>query len=173
LTHTLVPFLPAIYSTSGASAGISFAIPIDTVKYIVDTLIRDGKVVRPILGISYLESKQARALGIERGVLVLVVPPGSPPAEAGLKGTRRTETGLVEMGDIIVKVGGATINSEANLFQALDKYQPGDTVELKVLRLVAVSDSLVQKEITLSVRLQSSEVLKQEAPTSVPDYQER
>ena len=142
-------------------------------KYIVDTLIRDGKVVRPILGISYLESKQARALGIERGVLVLVVPPGSPPAEAGLKGTRRTETGLVEMGDIIVKVGGVAINSEANLFQALDTYQPGDTVELKVLRLVAVSDSLVQKEITLYVRLQSSEVLKQEAPTSVPDYQER
>ena len=138
-------------------------------KYIVDTLIRDGKVVRPILGISYLESKQARVFGIERDVLVLVVPPpGSLPAEAGLKGTRRTETGLVEMGDIIV-----AINSKAYLFQALVTYQPGDTVELKVLRLVAVSDSLVQKEITLYVRLQSSKVLKQEAPTSVPDYQER
>jgi S1-C subfamily serine protease len=139
------------------------------VKSIVDTLIRDGKVVRPILGISYLESKQARALGIERGVLVLVVPPGSPPAEAGLQGTRRRETGLVEMGDIIVKVGGVAINSEANLFQALDSYQPGDTVELTVLRLVAISDSLVQKEITLSVRLQSSEVLKQQALTSLQD----
>ena len=114
-------------------------------------------------------------LGIERDVLVLVVPPpGSLPAEAGLKGTRRTETGLVEMGDIIVKVGGGVaINSKAYLFQALVTYQPGDTVELKVLRLVAVSDSLVQKEITLYVRLQSSKVLKQEAPTSVPDYQER
>ena len=61
----------AIYSTSGASAGIGFAIPSSTVKYIVDTLIRDGRVVRPILGISYLESKQARALGITKGVLVL------------------------------------------------------------------------------------------------------
>ena len=110
-------------------------------------------------------------LGIERDVLVLVVPPpGSLPAEAGLKGTRRTETGLVEMGDIIVKVGGGVaINSKAYLFQAMVTYQPGDTV----LRLVTVSDSLVQKEISLYVRLQSSKVLKQEAPTSVPDYQER
>lgn len=133
-------------------------------KYIVNTLIKDGKVVRPILGISYLESKQARALGIGRGVLVLEVPPGSPAAEAGLKGTRRTETGLVEIGDIIIDVGGVAINTEANLFQALETYQPGDVVEIKVLRLVAANDSLVQKEIILSIPLQSSDVLEQPAP---------
>ena len=56
----------AIYSPTGSNAGIGFAIPIDTVKYIVTTLIRDGKVIRPMLGISFLESKQARALGIGR-----------------------------------------------------------------------------------------------------------
>ena len=61
----------AIYSPSGASAGIGFAIPSDPLKYIVETLIRDGRVVRPVLGISYLESKQARALGITKGVLIL------------------------------------------------------------------------------------------------------
>jgi len=171
-SHDICFFSVAIYSPSGASAGIGFAIPIDTVKYIVDTLIRDGKVVRPILGISYLESKQARALGIERGVLVLDVPEGTPPALAGLKGTRRTETGLVEIGDIIINVGGNAINTEANLFQALESYQPGDTVEFKVLRLVAINDSLVQKEITLLIRLQSSDVLQQEAP-SLRYYQTR
>jgi S1-C subfamily serine protease len=85
----------AIYSPSGASAGIGFAIPIDTVQSIVETLIRDGKVVRPVLGISYLGSKQARTLGINSGVLVLDVPPDSPAAKAGLKGTRRTESGLI------------------------------------------------------------------------------
>lgn len=141
-------------------------------KYIVDTLIRDGKVVRPILGISYLESKQARALGIGRGVLVLEVPPGSPAAEAGLKGTRRTESGLVEIGDIIIQVGGTAIDTEANLFQALETYQPGDRVEIKVLRLVALNDSLVQKEITISTRLLSSDVLELEAP-SLRYYQTR
>jgi S1-C subfamily serine protease len=57
----------AIYSPSGASAGIGFAIPVDTLKSIVETIIREGKVVRPLIGITYLESSQARALGKEEG----------------------------------------------------------------------------------------------------------
>ncbi|KAL3926746.1 MAG: hypothetical protein SGBAC_013351, partial [Bacillariaceae sp.] len=121
----------------------------------------DGKIIRPILGIGYLESKQARALGISRGVLVLDVPPDSPAAKAGLKGTRRTETGLIEIGDIIVKVGSTVINAEANLFEALEGYQPGDIVEIKVLRIEAVSDRLEQREVKLSIPLQSSELLDQ------------
>jgi S1-C subfamily serine protease len=157
----LIGMNTAIYSPSGASAGVGFAIPVDTVKYIVDTLIRDGKVVRPILGISFLESKQARALGIGRGVLVLDVPAGSPAAQAGLKGTRRTETGLVEIGDIIIRVGGTIIETEANLFEALEDYKPGDTVEVKVLRIDAVNDQLVQRELTLQITLQSSDTLEQ------------
>lgn len=154
----------AIYSPSGASAGIGFAIPIDTVKYIVNTLIRDGKIVRPILGISYLESKQARALGISRGVLVLDVPPGSPADKAGLKGTRRTETGLVEIGDIIVQVGSTAINTEANLFQALEAFEPGDKIEVKVLRIEAVNDAFTQREVTITITLQSSEMLAESVP---------
>jgi S1-C subfamily serine protease len=160
----LIGMNTAIYSPSGASAGIGFAIPIDTVKFIVNTLIRDGKVVRPILGISYLESKQARALGIGRGVLVLDVPPGSPAALAGLKGTRRSETGLVEIGDIIVQVGKTLINKEADLFQALEDLKPGDTVDVKVLRIAADNDQLTQKEIKMTITLQSSEVLEQPTP---------
>jgi S1-C subfamily serine protease len=127
----------------------------------VETLIRDGKVIRPILGISFLESRQARALGIGRGVLVLDVPPDSPAAKSGLKGTRRTETGLVEIGDIIIKVGGTVIETEANLFQALEDYKPGDTVDVTVIRIDAVNDKLTQKEITLQIQLQSSEILEQ------------
>eukprot|EP00534_Pseudo-nitzschia_fraudulenta_P014219 CAMPEP_0201242064 /NCGR_PEP_ID=MMETSP0852-20130820/36377_1 /ASSEMBLY_ACC=CAM_ASM_000632 /TAXON_ID=183588 /ORGANISM="Pseudo-nitzschia fraudulenta, Strain WWA7" /LENGTH=560 /DNA_ID=CAMNT_0047538583 /DNA_START=137 /DNA_END=1819 /DNA_ORIENTATION=- len=157
----LIGMNTAIYSPSGASAGIGFAIPVDTIKYIVNTLIKDGKVVRPILGIGFLESKQARALGIGRGVLVLEVPPGSPAARAGLKGTKRTETGLVEIGDIIVKVGDDVIETEANLFQALEKYKPGDIASVKVLRIDAVDDQLKQRELVLNIELQSSEVLHQ------------
>jgi len=73
----------AIYSPSGASAGIGFAIPVDTLRTIVETIIRDGRVVRPLIGITYLESSQAKALGIANGVLVLDVPKGSPAAAAG------------------------------------------------------------------------------------------
>ena len=126
----------------------------------VNTLIRDGKVIRPILGIGFLESKQARALGIGRGVLVLEVPPESPAAKAGLRGTKRTETGLIEIGDIIVKVADIIIETEANLFQALEKFKPGDVVDVKVLRIDAVEDQLRQRELTLNIELQSSEVLE-------------
>jgi len=150
----------AIYSPSGASAGIGFAIPIDAVKFIVDTLIRDGQVVRPVLGISFLGSKQARTLGITSGVLVLEVPPNSPAAQAGLKGTRRTESGLIELGDIIMKVNDETIDMEADLFQALEDCKPGDTVEVTVNRLAAVNDELIVKVLTLRIVLQSSAQLE-------------
>ena len=66
-----------------------------SVKFIVETLIRDGKIVRPILGISYLDSKQARVLGIDKGVLVLNVPTNTAAYKAGLRGTRRTENGTL------------------------------------------------------------------------------
>ena len=93
---------------------------IQSVRFIVDTLIRDGKVVRPILGISFLESKQARALGIEKGVLVLDVPTNSNAYKAGLRGTTRKESGLIDIGDIIIKVENFKINTEADLFGALE-----------------------------------------------------
>lgn len=180
----LIGMNTAIYSPTGSSAGIGFAIPIDTVKYIVTTLIRDGKVVRPMLGISFLESKQARALGIGRGVLVLDVPPGSNAAKAGLRGTRRTEAGLVEIGDVITVVGDRVINTEADLFQALEAYQPGDTVQIRVTRIEVVNGTydndqtqptarLTQTEVTLKVELQSSETVEQYNKNALPSSNSR
>lgn len=66
----------------------------------------------------------------------------------------------VEIGDIIVKVGNTVIESEANLFAALETYQPGDEVNVVVLRIDAVNDQLTQRELTLKIQLQSSEVLE-------------
>ncbi|GFH55736.1 hypothetical protein CTEN210_12212 [Chaetoceros tenuissimus] len=155
----LIGMNTSIYSPSGASAGIGFAIPVDTVKFIVETLIRDGKIVRPVLGISYLESKQARALGIERGVLVLDVPVNSPAYKAGMRGTRRNEMGLIEIGDIIVKIEDMKINTEADLFQALEMYKPGDVVQVKVMRPdldVANGKSLRLDSKTLAIQLKAS-----------------
>ena len=123
---------------------------------VVETLIADGKVVRPLLGISYLDSRQAKALGISSGVLVLDVPPGSAAEKAGLKGTRRTETGLIELGDIIVKVGDTDIIRESDLYQAVERYKPGDFVDITVNRIVAQQDELVTKQITLTTELQPS-----------------
>jgi S1-C subfamily serine protease len=157
----LIGMNTAIYSPSGASAGIGFAIPVDTVKFIVDTLIRDGKVVRPVLGISYLQSKQARALGISKGVLVLDVPVDSPAYKAGMKPTRRTESGLIEIGDIIVKVDQTEINTEGDLFQALENFKPGDKVKVTVNRLEPNGNALITKEIVLTVQLKASPNISQ------------
>jgi S1-C subfamily serine protease len=110
------------------------------------------------LGISYLESKQARALGINAGVLVLDVPENSPAALAGLKGTRRTEAGLIEIGDIILKVEDNVINTESDLFTALEDRKPGEKVKLTVGRAVAADSELVLKQVELTVELQPSTI---------------
>ena len=127
-------------------------------------MITDGKVVRAVLGISYLESKQARALGINAGVLVLDVPENSPAALAGLKGTRRTESGLIEIGDIILKVEDTVINTESDLFSALEDRKPGEKVELTVGRAVAAENELVMKQVVLVTELQPSTMYERKAP---------
>jgi S1-C subfamily serine protease len=160
-TGKLIGMNTAIYSPSGGSAGIGFAIPISTVRFIAETLIRDGQVIRPVLGISFLESRQARALGINSGVLILEVPEGSAAAKAGLRGTRRTESGVLEIGDIITKVGTKVIASETDLFQALEEYQPGDVVKIAVSRVTVNSeDQLKVQEVVVNVQLQSSVALE-------------
>lgn len=128
----LVGMNTSIYSPSGASAGVGFAIPIDTIKVIVDTLIRDGRIVRPVIGISYLESSQARALGVDEGVLTLDVPQDSPAEKAGLKGTSRSTFGNIVLGDIIIAMDGTSIKNEADLFKALDEHKVGDVVTISV-----------------------------------------
>lgn len=153
----------AIYSPSGASAGIGFAVPVDTVKYIVTQLIENGQIVRPLLGVSILDSKQARqALGITKGVLILEVKPGTPAAAAGLKGLRRTDSGIIEIGDIIIAVEGAPIEKEGDLFKAIEEYKPGQTVKVTVNRpQIEVTESgeanITLKEITFSVKLIASD----------------
>ncbi len=131
----LIGMNTSIYSPSGASAGVGFAIPVDTMKAIAGALIENGRIIRPVIGISYLESSQARALGITKGVLVLDVPDGSPADEAGLRGTQRSGAGSVEFGDVIIELDGTEISNEADLFRALDDHKVGDTVKIKVYNM--------------------------------------
>jgi len=124
----------SIYSPSGASSGVGFAIPIDTLKTIVNELIRNGRIVRPVIGISYLESSQSRALGISEGVLILDVPKGSPAAKAGLQGTSRASFGKVVLGDIILSIDNKPIADETDLFKVLEEYTVGDRVKIGIRR---------------------------------------
>ena len=134
----------AIYSPSGASAGIGFAIPVDTVNRIVPELIRYGKVIRPGLGIQIAEEQIAERLGVV-GVLVVDVSAGGAAAKAGIRPTRREASGRVRLGDVITAVDGKKTESPNELFLALEKYRVGDTVNVTLLR----DGKTVQTKITL------------------------
>jgi S1-C subfamily serine protease len=124
----------AIYSPSGASAGIGFAIPVDEVNRIVPRLIRDGKIVRPALGIQAAPPQFLAALGLPKGVAIIGLVPGSAAEAAGLQAFRRGSAETIIPGDIIVGLGGRPVASFDEMLEALERYQPGDTVALTLLR---------------------------------------
>ena len=200
----LIGMNTAILSPSGSSAGIGFAIPVDTLKQQVETILKYGRVLRPVIGISFAEGAQARALGVQRGVLVLSVPGARarPPvrtgvsprrelgvegrraaheprclsfslsvwapsvagrsaaSDAGLLGSYRRGDGQIVLGDVIVGLNGEAVASDTDLFRALDKCEPGQTVQLTVDRVQG--DSGTQdvergpRRLQLKVKLQAT-----------------
>ncbi len=133
----------AIYSPSGASAGIGFSIPVDVVSWVVPELIKYGKIQRPTLGIRTGSGVEKR-LGIE-GVLVVDVVPNRAAERAGLKPTYRNRNGRIVLGDIIVKIDQYDIKGYNDLILTLEKYKPGDTVTLTINR----DDQDIEIELTL------------------------
>ncbi len=130
----LIGINTAIYSPSGASAGIGFAVPVDMVLRIVPQLIEHGRVIRPQIGIQIAESHIARRIGV-KGVLILGVISGTPAAKAGLQGPRRDGlSGDLIVGDVIVRLDGKPIAEPNDLFRILDRHAVGDTVKLGLLR---------------------------------------
>lgn len=130
----LIGINTAIYSPSGASAGIGFAVPVDTVNRVVPQLIRNGKYIRPALGIEADEEanqRLAEVLGV-KGVYVLKVAKGSSAEAAGLKGVTVSREGIVP-GDIVVEVEGKPVDSVARLRARLDDYKVGSQVRVTVL----------------------------------------
>jgi S1-C subfamily serine protease len=123
----------AIYSPSGASAGIGFAIPVDTVNRIVPELIRSGKIIRPGLGIQTADEQIAQRLGVD-GVLVVDVARGSAASKAGIQPTRRDAEGRLRLGDIITAVDGKKVVTPNDLFLLLEKYKIGEVVTITALR---------------------------------------
>ena len=115
----------AIYSPTGVSSGIGFAIPSNQAKLIADTLVSKGKITRSMLGLrpvnlkDYERAEKKLAGG---AVVDFVVPDGSASA-AGIK-----------VGDVIVKIGATPILSELDLRNAMLMYAPGTTVPVEVVR---------------------------------------
>ncbi len=132
----LIGINTAIYSPSGASAGIGFAVPVDTVNRVVPQLIRSGKYIRPSLGIALDERINERLKTVlhVKGVVILRVSPDSAAARAGLRGAKITREGELVPGDIIIAVNGKTVDTVGKLNAALDEYTAGNTLKLGILR---------------------------------------
>lgn len=122
----------AIYSPSGASAGIGFAVPVGVVNRVVPEIIRHGKVIRPGIGVTLASERITRRLETE-GLLVINVQPGSSAEKAGIRGTRQVR-GKIILGDIIIAVNGEPVKSYDDLRNELERYHIGDEVTLIVLR---------------------------------------
>lgn len=123
----------AIYSPSGGSAGIGFAVPVDSVRWIVPQLIRHGKVERVGIGVSIWDDFVTTRLGLE-GVLVRNVTAGGPAATAGIRPTEFENSRPTRAGDLIVAVNGKTVRNSLDLFRILDQYKAGDTVTVALRR---------------------------------------
>ena len=134
----------AIYSPSGSSSGIGFAIPVDEVNRVVPQLIAHGKITRPGLGVQVATDQIGRQLGAE-GVLVMQTVPDSPAARAGLRPTRKDREGRIVLGDSIVAIDGKAVKKANDLFSLLEKHEEGDTVKLEVVR----EEKRVEVEVAL------------------------
>ncbi len=119
----------AIYSPSGGSAGIGFAIPVDIVNWVVSDIMKYGEVKRAGLGISTVRDYNARAYGVKKGVAIYTIHSGSAAAKAGLKGATRNN-----LGDIIIEINGDAIEDNGDLILTLEKYKAGDKIIVTILR---------------------------------------
>ncbi|MFO1062564.1 MAG: trypsin-like peptidase domain-containing protein [Pirellulales bacterium] len=136
----LIGMNTAIMSTGGDSAGVGFAIPVSTIRRIVPALIRDGKIVRPTIGISRVYENNG-------GLLVVSLVPGGPAEKAGLKGfsliTKTYRQGLLNYSqsvvdpttaDMITAMDGTTVKTADDLLAVIESKKPGDVVEVTVDR---------------------------------------
>jgi S1-C subfamily serine protease len=143
----------AIYSPSGASAGVGFAIPVDNVNRIVPQLIKNGRVLQPGLGARYLPDQITRRLGLT-GVMIAEVLPNSAASSAKLHGLRRDPDADIHLGDLIVAVDGKPVSTTQEFLKLLTHYDVGDKVKLTITR-APKSDQ--PENLEVEVTLQAAE----------------
>ena len=146
----------AILSSSGASAGIGFAIPVDTVRRIITQLIRYGRVVRPSLGVQVAEDSLManieRSIGAKlEGVMVVETTPGSPASNpvqgSPIQGLARRGDGSMALGDVITKVNGLAVSKVEDLLCAIEESEIGATVALSVKRRGTGQETIVSVKL--------------------------
>lgn len=132
-TGRLIGMNTMIFSKSGASAGIGFAVPASTVSRVVPQIIEHGRAEQVGLGIRIdPQGRLARQAGV-KGVVVLGVEAASPAAKAGIQGIVETARGIT-LGDVLVAIDGQALDDYDDLYNTLDRHRAGDRIRLKVLR---------------------------------------
>lgn len=131
----LIGMNTVIFSTSGSSAGLGFAVPADTIKSIVPQLIQHGKIIRPGLGIGIVpDSMKRRLVRNDKGLIISYIEETGPAAKAGLKGMTQDQYGRMYLGDVILAVDGSEVNNLDDIYQLLEQKKVGDTVMVKYRR---------------------------------------
>ncbi len=131
----LVGVNTAIYSPSGGSSGIGFAIPANTVNRIVPELIQFGRIQTPILGINLLpQAEYYRRLWKIDGVIVLDTLAGGDPERLGMRGLTRVDGGRIRLGDVIVRLDEEPISNENDLAAFLENKRAGERVTVTTRR---------------------------------------
>jgi len=123
-----------IFSTSGSSSGLGFAVPIDTIKRITPQLIKHKRVIRPGLGIGVLEDEIRSRYMKREGAAISFVDPDGAAAKAGLRGMMKDRYGRIFIGDVITKVADKKIISKDDIFHELEKFKIGDKIEIVYYR---------------------------------------
>jgi S1-C subfamily serine protease len=134
-SRLLIGMNTAIFSPSGSSAGIGFAVPVDTIARVVPQIIEKGRVAQRVIGVRVSDNPGLRitqSMGVE-GVIVLGVEPGSAAEQAGIRPTTRGPQGIV-LGDVIQAVNGRRVRNADELRRELQRFDPGNMVKLTVWR---------------------------------------
>lgn len=132
----LIGMNTSIFSQSGTSAGVGFAVPSNVIKRIVTQLVKFGKISQPGLGIQTVENRLARYLGVKEGVIIagFINNQPSAAARAGLRGSRLTRNGKPELGDIIISIDSHKVNDRDDIYNILENKTVGDKVKVDYLR---------------------------------------
>lgn len=130
----LVGLNTMIYSRSGSSAGIGFAVPADDIEKIVNQIINHGRVVLSGIGIQRIDPRLANKLGVRKGILIADVLPNTPAAVHKLHGTHKDKWGRVVLGDVIVAVNAHPVPNYDVLYNLLTEIKVGEQITLSVKR---------------------------------------
>lgn len=135
-----------IVSTSGSSAGLGFAVPIDTIKRVVPQLIAHGKIIQPGLGIGILpEGHRRHYFDLTKGVVITYIDENGAAFKSGLQGMKRDNWGRTYLGDVIIAIDGKEVNSLDDTYHLLSNYKVGDKVTVKFLR----NNKVMETKVTL------------------------